>query len=117
MWYCPDKYKKDIPNINEELLKLKGDLLDKEVSDVEVHEQVMEIIQTVVENYAGQNLDEVAKSVEDVEISAVDRPEEKILIKDIPFHSIILVPSRIEVTGEMTFPPKIVAQLNSALGL
>ena len=30
MWYCPDKYKKDIPNINEELLKLKGDLLDKE---------------------------------------------------------------------------------------
>tara|TARA_Y100001938_G_C8093336_1_gene436517 strand:+ start:598 stop:2424 length:1827 start_codon:yes stop_codon:yes gene_type:complete len=30
MWYCPDKYKKDIPNINQELLKLKGDLLDKE---------------------------------------------------------------------------------------
>jgi len=92
-------------------------LLDKAVSDVEVHEQVMEIIQTVVENYAGQNLDEVAKSVEDVEISVVDRPEEKILIKDIPFHSIILVPSRIEVTGEMTLPQKIVAQLNSALGL
>ena len=30
MWYCPDKYKKDIPNVNQELLKLKGDLLDKE---------------------------------------------------------------------------------------
>ncbi len=30
MWYCPDKYKKDIPSINQELLKLKGDLLDKE---------------------------------------------------------------------------------------
>ena len=30
MWYCPDKYKKDIPNVNEELLRLKGDLLDKE---------------------------------------------------------------------------------------
>ncbi len=30
MWYCPDKYKKDIPNINQELLKLEGDLLDKE---------------------------------------------------------------------------------------
>jgi len=30
MWYCPDKYKKDIPNVNQELLGLKGDLLDKE---------------------------------------------------------------------------------------
>lgn len=30
MWYCPDKYKKDVPNINQELLKLEGDLLDKE---------------------------------------------------------------------------------------
>ena len=30
MWYCPDKYKKDIPNVNQELLNLKGDLLDKE---------------------------------------------------------------------------------------
>ena len=30
MWYCPDKYKKDIPNVNQELLILKGDLLDKE---------------------------------------------------------------------------------------
>ena len=30
MWYCPDKYKKDTPNINQELLKLEGDLLDKE---------------------------------------------------------------------------------------
>ena len=30
MWYCPDKYKKDVPNINQELLNLKGDLLDKE---------------------------------------------------------------------------------------
>jgi len=77
----------------------------------------MEIIQTVVENYGGQDLDEIAKSVEDVEISVVDRPEEKILIKDIPFHSIILVPSRIEVTGEMTLSPKIISQLNSALGL
>ena len=71
----------------------------------------------VVENYGGQDLDEIAKSVEDVEISVVDRPKEKILIKDIPFHSIILVPSRIEVTGEMTLPQKIISQLNSALGL
>ena len=92
-------------------------LLEKTTPEVEAHEQIMEIMQMVVENYGGQDLDEIAKSVEDVEISVADRPEEKILIKDIPFHSIILVPSRIEVTGEMTFPAKIVAQLNSALGL
>tara|TARA_Y100000593_G_scaffold84789_1_gene160808 strand:+ start:13075 stop:14901 length:1827 start_codon:yes stop_codon:yes gene_type:complete len=30
MWYCPDKYNKDIPNVNQELLKLEGDLDTKE---------------------------------------------------------------------------------------
>ncbi len=30
MWYCPEKYKKDLPDINSELLKLEGILEDKE---------------------------------------------------------------------------------------
>ena len=30
MWYCPDKYTKNVPNVNQEFLKLKGELLDKE---------------------------------------------------------------------------------------
>ena len=30
MWYCPDKYTKDIPNVNKELLKLEGSLTNKE---------------------------------------------------------------------------------------
>ena len=30
MWYCPEKYKKEIPNLNQEYLSLKGDLEDKE---------------------------------------------------------------------------------------
>ncbi len=30
MWYCPDKYKKPIPNLNEELLSLKGELPDRQ---------------------------------------------------------------------------------------
>jgi len=30
MWYCPDKYKKDLTNLNLELLKLEGELEDKE---------------------------------------------------------------------------------------
>tara|TARA_Y100000593_G_scaffold10125_1_gene18317 strand:- start:3270 stop:5099 length:1830 start_codon:yes stop_codon:yes gene_type:complete len=30
MWYCPDKYKKQTPNINQDLMKLEGFLHDKE---------------------------------------------------------------------------------------
>ena len=30
MWYCPPKYKSEIPNMNDELMKLEGDLNDKE---------------------------------------------------------------------------------------
>lgn len=30
MWYCPDKYKRDLTNLNSELLKLEGELEDKE---------------------------------------------------------------------------------------
>ena len=30
MWYCPEKYKEEVPDVNEELLKLTGILEDKE---------------------------------------------------------------------------------------
>lgn len=30
MWYCPDKYKKELPDLNLEFSQLKGDLSDKE---------------------------------------------------------------------------------------
>jgi hypothetical protein len=92
-------------------------LLEEAIPGVEAHEQIMEIIQAIVETYGSQDLGEIAKSVEDVEISVVDRPEDKIIILDIPFHSMMLVPSRIEVTGELTLPPKTIFQLNTALGL
>ncbi len=92
-------------------------LLEAAVPGVEVNEQILEIIQTVVETYGAQDLGEIAKSVEAVEISVVDQPEEKIQILDIPFHTMMLVPSRIEVTGELTLPPKTLSQLNKALGL
>ena len=90
-------------------------LLDEEVTG-EANEQVMEILQSVVETYGPQEVGEITKSVEDVEISVVDRPEEKLYVRDIPFHSIVLVPSRIEVTGEFSISPKTLALLNKALG-
>lgn len=92
-------------------------LLESAITGVEAHEQIMEIIQSVTETYGGQDLGEIAKSVEDVEISAVDKPEEKILILDIPFHAMMLVPSRIEVTGELILPPKTLSQLTKVLSL
>ena len=30
MWHCPDKYKKPIPNLNEQFLNLKGELPDRQ---------------------------------------------------------------------------------------
>lgn len=30
MWYCPDKYKKEVPDVNQRLMALKGELEDKE---------------------------------------------------------------------------------------
>ena len=30
MWYCPKKYERTIPNLNEELLKVRGELDEKE---------------------------------------------------------------------------------------
>lgn len=30
MWYCPEKYEKEVPNVNQALLELKGDLTDKQ---------------------------------------------------------------------------------------
>jgi hypothetical protein len=105
---------------NFDVMEPTGDclpLLEAAIPGVEAHEQIMEIIQTVVETYGGQDLGEIAKSVENVEISAVDKPEEKLLILDIPFHAMMLVPSRIEVTGELILPPKTLAQLNKVLGL
>ncbi len=92
-------------------------LLEEAIPGVEAHEQIMEIIQAIVETYGSQDLGEIAKSVEDVEISVVDRPEDKIIILDIPFHSMMLVPSRIEITGELTLLPKTLSKLNKALGL
>lgn len=92
-------------------------ILEEALEDVEANEQVREILQGIVGRYAVQDLGEITNSVEQVEISTTDQPDQKLFIRDIPFHSILLVPSRIEVTGELTIPPPVIARLNSALGM
>jgi hypothetical protein len=56
------------------------------------------------------------KSVEAVELSTPDQPFLKLPIRDISFHSTLLVPSRIEVESEFTLSPTVLARLNQALG-
>ncbi len=82
----------------------------------EANERIMQILNSVVETYGPQDVGEITKSVEDVEISVADRPDEPLRVRDIPFHVIMLVPSRIAVTGEFSVSPHTVLELNAALG-
>ncbi len=47
---------------------------------------------------------------------AWELPEDKLPIRDISFHSTLLVPSRIEVQGEFTLPSASISKLNAAMG-
>ena len=92
-------------------------LLEQSIAGVEANERIMEILETVVETYGPQDVGEITASVENVEMSVVDRPEEKVRVRDVPFHVIVLVPSRVEVTGEFSVPPATLSKLNTALGM
>jgi hypothetical protein len=54
--------------------------------------------------------------VEAVELSTPQDPEFKIPIRDIVFHTTLLVPHRIEVQAEFALPPALLAKLNRAMG-
>lgn len=92
------------------------EILKEESAGVDTNERVIEIIDAVVGTYGPKDSGAITQSVEAVEISAPDQPEMKLAIRDISFHSTLLVPSRIEVQGEFTLPPPVLAKLNAALG-
>lgn len=91
-------------------------VLLKGIEGVEVNEKVAEILQAVVATYAPQDGSAITKSVESVELSTPQQPEFKIAIRDIVFHTTLLVPSRIEVSSEFTLTPPVLAKLNAAMG-
>jgi len=91
-------------------------LLMKGIEGVETNEKVKEIIDAVVTTYGPQDTGTITNSVEAVELSTPQDPEFKILIRDIVFHTTLLVPHRIEVQGEFMFAPAILAKLNAAMG-
>jgi hypothetical protein len=91
-------------------------LVDQVVNGHEANEKIMEIIRTVVETYGPQDTSEIMSSVEAVELSPADDPEQKLAIRDISFHTIMLVPSRVETTEAFTLSAAQAKKLNKAMG-
>ena len=91
-------------------------LLLKGIEGVEPNEKVKEIIDAVVTTYGPQDSGTITTSVESVELSTPQQPEFKIPIRDIVFHTTLLVPHRINVQAEFTCSPTILAKLNAAMG-
>jgi hypothetical protein len=91
-------------------------LIEEGVAGVETNEKVMETLKAVVATYGPHDSGAITNSVESVELSTPQDPEYKIPIRDIVFHTTLLVPHRIDVQTEFTFAPAILAKLNHAMG-
>lgn len=91
-------------------------LLLKAVEEVEPNEVMKDIIDAVVAVYGPQDTSAITASVEAVQLSTLQDPDVKLPIRDIVFHTTLLVPHRIEVQAEFTVPPAIMTKLNAALG-
>lgn len=86
------------------------------IEGVETNEKVKAIIEAVVATYAGQDSGTITSSVESVQLSTPQDPEQKIPIRDIVFHTTLLVPHRIEVQAEFAVTPSVASKLNAAMG-
>jgi hypothetical protein len=91
-------------------------LLLASIEGVEINEKVKEIVDAVVAVYGPQDSGAITNSVEAVELSTPQQPEFKIPIRDITFHTTLLVPDRIDVQSEFTCSPALLAKLNAAMG-
>jgi len=91
-------------------------LLHEGIEAAEPNQKMAETLQAVVATYGSQDGSAITASVESVELSTPAKPEFKIPIRDIVFHTTLLVPHRIEVQGEFTLSPPLLAKLNAAMG-
>ncbi len=91
-------------------------LLQKGIEGVEMNEKIRAILEAVVDTYGPQDSGVITKSVEAVELTTPQQPEVKIPIRDIVFHTTLLVPHRIEVQAEFSLAPPISTKLNAAMG-
>lgn len=86
------------------------------IEGVESNEKVKDIVDAVVSVYGPQDTGAITASVEAVQLSTPQDPESKIQIRDIVFHTTLLVPHRIDAQAEFTLAPAILTKLNAALG-
>ncbi|GMV50634.1 hypothetical protein FBQ96_00340 [Nitrospirales bacterium NOB] len=91
-------------------------LLTRAIDGNETNEKVRDLVQAVVTTYGPQDVTTITQSVESVELSTPQQPELKIPIRDIVFHTTLLVPARIEVAAEFTLPAPVLTKLNRAMG-
>lgn len=98
--------------VKEEMIPL----LLNAIEGVEVNEKVKDILDAVVAAYGTQDSGTITSSVESIQLSTPLDPELKIPIRDIVFHTTLLVPHRIEVQAEVAFSPAIASKLNAAMG-
>lgn len=91
-------------------------LLVTAIKGVEANEKVKDIVDAVVAAYGPQDSGTITNSVELVQLSTPQDPDLKIPIRDIVFHTTLLVPHRIEVQAEFVLPPAIVTKLNAVMG-
>ncbi len=82
----------------------------------EPNQKSLDLIQAVVGTYGPQDTTQITKSVEAVELTTPEKPDFKIPIRDIVFHTTILVPHRIEVKDEFTLSSSELAKLNKLMG-
>jgi hypothetical protein len=91
-------------------------LLLNAIKEVEPNEKVKDILDAVVAVYGPQDSGAITASVEAVQLSTPQNPDLKIPIRDIVFHTTLLVPHRIEVQAEFTLATAMLTKLNAALG-
>jgi len=91
-------------------------LLLNAIKGVETNEKVKEIVDAVVAVYGPQDSGAITASVEAVQLSTPQDPDVRIPIRDIVFHTTLLVPHRIEVQAEFALAPARLTKLNAALG-
>ena len=91
-------------------------LLLNAIDGVEANEKIKDIVDAVVAAYGPQDGGAITNSVESVQLSTPQDPELKIPIRDIVFHTTLLVPHRIEVQAEFTVAPASLSKLNAVMG-
>lgn len=91
-------------------------MLEQSIAGVDTNEKMVDILKAVVATYGPHDSGAITNSVEAVELSTPQDPEFKIPIRDIVFHTTLLVPSRIEVPSEFTLAPAMLIKLHQAMG-